>query len=59
MNRRALPHIICSLMSGVIYLIYLPSVSRTVTESPGEISREGDSTGIRFGHDSVQGAETT
>lgn len=46
-------------MSGVIYLIYLPSVSRTVTESPGEISREGDSTGIRFGHDSVQGAETT
>lgn len=31
----------------------------SVTESPGEGSREGDSTGVRFGHDPVQGAEAT
>lgn len=28
-----------------------------LTESAGEVCREGDSSGVRFGHDSVQGAE--
>lgn len=32
-------------------------LSSPATESPGEVGREGDSPGIRPGHDSVQGAE--
>lgn len=43
-------------MHGVINVAVL---LLSVIESPGEGSREGDSTGVRFGHDSVQGAEAT
>lgn len=32
-------------------------LSSPATESPGEVVREGDSPGVRPGHDSVQGAE--
>lgn len=42
-------------MHGAFMLLLTLLLS--VTESAGEISREGDSTGVRFGHDSVQGAE--
>ncbi len=46
--------------SGVINLQHLfLALLFSVAESPGEGSREGDSTGVRSGHDSVQGAEAT
>lgn len=38
--------------------MFLPLLS-PVIESPGEGGGEGDSAGVRFGHDSVQGAEAT
>lgn len=40
-------------------LLMLLTLLLSVIESPGEGSREGDSTGVRFGHDSVQGAKAT
>lgn len=43
-------------MSEVINFQH-PFFSLFLSESFGEVRRAGDSSGVRFGHDSMQGAE--